>query len=269
VVLGTWRDIRLRLRFTTPALLLAEAIERLRIRAVVAGRSADQAAQSLANVDGLLERARNYGVRGFVQFARDLDNDWSTGTGFAEGIVEADGRSIEIVTVHSSKGLEWPVVIPINRASMPRPPEPFVYRRNDEKPALGARTGNPADAGWCAAGREPREARREPAAALHGLHPRHGNARHSQLLLVRRTSWAQQLDLRLDDIPELDVSKLRRAVVAPPMMTENRQSAEVSTHFGPQIAKSSSGRNANKGHFRVASVLHGADCTGRNPLYWT
>jgi CRISPR-associated exonuclease Cas4 len=98
-ILETLRDLRHRLRFTTPALLLAEAIERLRIRAIVAGRSADQATRSLANVDGLLERARNYGVRGFVQFARELDDDWSTGTGFAEGIVEADGRSIELVTV--------------------------------------------------------------------------------------------------------------------------------------------------------------------------
>ena len=125
-------DIRLRLRVTTPTLPLAKAIERLRVRAIVAGRSADQAARSLANVDGLLERARNYAVRGFRQFASDLDDDWSSGAGFAEGIVEADGRSIEIVTVHSSKGSEWPVVIPINRVSMPRPPEAFVYRRSDE-----------------------------------------------------------------------------------------------------------------------------------------
>ena len=41
-------------------------------------------------------------------------------------------QSIEIVTVHSSKGLEWPVVIPINRASMPRRTETFVHRRSDE-----------------------------------------------------------------------------------------------------------------------------------------
>ena len=40
-------------------------------------------------------------------------------------------------------------------------------------------------------------------------------------------SWAKQLDFGLDDIPELDVSKLRRAVVAAPKSSENRQSAEV------------------------------------------
>ena len=157
-MLGILRDLRLRLRVTTPALLLAEAIERLRVRAIVAGRSADQAARSLANVDGLLERARNYGVRGFVQFARDLDDDWSAGTGFAEGVVEADGRSIEIVTVHSSKGLEWPVVIPINRASMPRPPEPFVYRRSDESLHWALGQVIAAHAGKRASRREPGKA---------------------------------------------------------------------------------------------------------------
>jgi CRISPR-associated exonuclease Cas4 len=132
-VVTVLRELRRRVRSTTPALLLAEAIDRLRVRAIVAARSADQAERALANIDGLLERARSYGVRGFTQFARDLDHDWSSGAGCTEGMVEAGGQSIEIVTVHSSKGLEWPVVIPINRASMPRRAETFVYRRTDER----------------------------------------------------------------------------------------------------------------------------------------
>jgi CRISPR-associated exonuclease Cas4 len=41
------------------------------------------------------------------------------------------------------------------------------------------------------------------------------------------TSWVKQLDFRLADIPELDVRKLRRAVVPPPKSSGNRQSAEV------------------------------------------
>lgn len=131
-VLSILGDLRRRMNGTTPASILAEAIERLRIRAVVAARSADQAARSLANIDGLIERARSYDVRGFVQFARDVDDEWSSGSGSPEGMIEADGQSIEIVTVHSSKGLEWPVVIPINRASMPRRAEAFVHRRRDE-----------------------------------------------------------------------------------------------------------------------------------------
>ena len=49
-----------------------------------------------------------------------------------EGVVDADEHSIKIVTIHSSKGLEWPVVIPINTASGARPPEQFVHRRSDD-----------------------------------------------------------------------------------------------------------------------------------------
>ncbi|UVO30329.1 exodeoxyribonuclease V subunit beta [Bradyrhizobium arachidis] len=226
-VLGILRDIRLRLRVTTPALLLAEAIERLRVRAIVAARSADQASRSLANVDALLERARNYGVRGFVQFARDLDDDWSSGTGFPEGIVEADGRSIEIVTVHSSKGLEWPVVIPINRASMPRPPEAFVYRRSDESLhwALGQVT--PPTLQGALQG-ENREKRDENLRLLYVA-----CTRAMELLVIPEfswcdeTSWAKQIDFKLEGIPKLDVSKFERAAVVSPEAGANLQSAEL------------------------------------------
>ena len=58
-VLTILRDLHRRVHGTTPALLLAEAIERLRVRAIVMARSADQAVRSLANIDGLLERARS------------------------------------------------------------------------------------------------------------------------------------------------------------------------------------------------------------------
>ena len=50
-VLTILRDLRARLRSTAPALLLAEAVERLRVRAIVRARSADQAVRALANID--------------------------------------------------------------------------------------------------------------------------------------------------------------------------------------------------------------------------
>jgi CRISPR-associated exonuclease Cas4 len=42
-------------------------------------------------------------------------------------------------------------------------------------------------------------------------------------------SWAKQLDFRLANISELDVTKFRRVVVVSPKSSENRQSAEVFT----------------------------------------
>lgn len=226
-VLEILRDLRRRLRSTTPAVLLAEAFERLRIRAIVATRSADQAARALANLDGLLERARSYGVRGFARFAEDLDWDWSSGLGVAEGMVEADGQSIEIVTVHSSKGLEWPVVIPINRASMPRRSEPFVYRRADETLhwALGQITPPSLES---AIEGENRERRNESLRLLYVA-----CTRAMELLIIpdftwsNDSSWAKLLDFNLADIPELKLPQPPRGGLAAPDPVENHQTPDV------------------------------------------
>ncbi|WP_407156580.1 UvrD-helicase domain-containing protein [Bradyrhizobium sp. STM 3557] len=220
------RDLRRRVHGTTPALILAEAIERLRIRAIVATRSADQAVRSLANIDGLVERARSYRVRGFVQFARDIDDEWSSSSGSPEGMVEADGQSIEIVTVHSSKGLEWPVVIPINRASMPRRAETFVYRRRDETLHWALGQVVPPGLGDALLAEEA-EKRNENLRLLYVA-----CTRAMELLIIpdftwsNDASWAKLLDFRLDTVPELDISRLPRASIVSPTATENLQNAE-------------------------------------------
>ncbi|MVT64839.1 AAA family ATPase [Bradyrhizobium pachyrhizi] len=226
-VLTILRDLKRRVRSTAPALLLAEAVERLRVRAIVRARSADQATRSLANIDSLLERARSYGVRGFSQFARDLDREWSNGSGQSEGMVEADGQSIEIVTVHSSKGLEWPVVIPINCVSQPRRPEKFVYRRNDETLhwALGSVT--PPSLKGALQG-EIQEKRNEDLRLLYVA-----CTRAMELLVVPAftwsddASWAKLLDFRLDQVPELDLAYLPQRSFIPPAPVENQQSADL------------------------------------------
>ncbi|MCK1704906.1 UvrD-helicase domain-containing protein [Bradyrhizobium sp. 155] len=226
-VLTVLRDLRRRVHRTTPALLLTEAVERLRARAIVTARSADQAVRSLANIDGLLERARSYGVRGLAQFAADIDDEWSNESGHPEGMVEADGNSIEIVTVHSSKGLEWPVVIPINRASMPRRAETFVYRRKDESLhwALGQVVPPTLEDALRA---ENVEKQNENLRLLYVA-----CTRAMEMLIVPEfswsndASWAKLMDLKLGDVPELNLGRMPRTKVVPPSSTENRQTAEV------------------------------------------
>lgn len=226
-VLTILRDLRRRAHSTTPALLLTEAAERLRVRAIVTARGADQAVRSLANVDGLIERARAYGVRGLAQFGVDINEEWSSGSGYPEGMVESDGQSIEIVTVHSSKGLEWPVVIPINRASMPRRAETFVYRRRDESLhwALGQVVPPSLEDALRA---ENIEKQNENLRLLYVA-----CTRAMELLIVpdftwsNDASWAKLLDFRLNEVPGLNVSRLPRTTVAVPTGIENQQSAEV------------------------------------------
>jgi CRISPR-associated exonuclease Cas4 len=226
-VLTILRDLRRRASSMTPALLLTEAVERLRVRAIVTARSSDQAVRSLANIDGLLERARAYGVRGLAQFAIDIQEEWSSASGYPEGMVEADGQSIEIVTVHSSKGLEWPVVIPINRASMPRRAETFVYRRRDESLhwALGQVVPPSLEDALRA---ENIEKQNENLRLLYVA-----CTRAMELLIVpdftwsNDASWAKLLDFKLDAVPELKIARLPRATVAAPLGIQNQQSADV------------------------------------------
>jgi hypothetical protein len=53
------RDLRRRARATTPALLLADAAERLAIRPILSAREGDRGARAAANVEAVLERARS------------------------------------------------------------------------------------------------------------------------------------------------------------------------------------------------------------------
>lgn len=118
-------------RGTTPYALLSEAIERLRILPSIAGRSSDQRARSLGNLQILLERARSYDVRGLKQLAIDLASEWETELPVDEAPSDYQGNSIDIVTVHRAKGLEWPIVIPINFVTMPENDENFFFRSTD------------------------------------------------------------------------------------------------------------------------------------------
>ena len=57
-ILETLQDIRRRASISTPSLILAEAIERLNVRVIMAARHRNRNARALANLDALIERAR-------------------------------------------------------------------------------------------------------------------------------------------------------------------------------------------------------------------
>jgi ATP-dependent exoDNAse (exonuclease V) beta subunit len=126
------QDLRRHARATTPALLLAEAVERLAIRPILGAREGDRSTRASANIEAVLERARPYGVKGLKRFVRDLNRDWRQVRDCSEGRVDADGEAIELISIHSAKGLEWPVVIPINTATALRSRETFVHRPDDD-----------------------------------------------------------------------------------------------------------------------------------------
>lgn len=142
-------------------------------------------------------------------------------------MIEADGQSIEIVTVHTSKGLEWPVVIPINRSSMPRRAEAFVHRRRDE--SLHWALGQVVPPGLGDALRAEEEEKRDENARLLYV----ACTRAMELLVIpdftwsNDASWAKLLDFKLDAVPELDIARFSRTPVASQAASVNLQSPQI------------------------------------------
>lgn len=99
---------------TTPFDILNSAVEGLNIRPLLLQRHPRYAERTLANVDLFLDLARQYSVRGLRAFSRDMMRRWEDAERQIEGRTDAGVEALQIITVHAAKGLEWPVVIPIN-----------------------------------------------------------------------------------------------------------------------------------------------------------
>ena len=118
-----------RARSTTPYALLSAALERLEVRAVVLDRYRWRGDRALANVERFLAQSQAYGVRGLAAFAQDVWTEWDEERSETEGRPDAEREAVTLITMHSAKGLEWPVVVPVNALSSPRGAEPpFVDR---------------------------------------------------------------------------------------------------------------------------------------------
>ena len=101
-------------RATTPFVLLCQAVEELQVRPLLRQRQGRTAERALANLDLFLEGARSYDVRGLAAFAAAMRAQWEDAQRAMEGRPDTEQQSVSLVTMHSSKGLEWPVVIPVN-----------------------------------------------------------------------------------------------------------------------------------------------------------
>lgn len=228
----TLSQLSRRARDTTPFLLLSAAVDRLCMRAKLAARGDDQAGRAIANLDLLLERSRRYGVRGLKQLALDIGADWQGGRlgpePYDEARLDADGEAINVVTVHSAKGLEWPIVIPINMASEIRRREPFIHRRGDD--TLHWVLGDVVPPALVdAVGTEDRESGEERERLLYVACTRAMDILILPQFSARRpdNTWAQVLNLADDNIPEWDMTRLKRKPFAPVADVSNLQTAEV------------------------------------------
>lgn len=202
--LRTLQSARELARSATPYRVLWEAIGQLRVRATLHARHGRHAQRALANVDRFLEGARPYGVRGIAAFARDLKARWVDGERAVEGRSDTARDAVTLLTVHSSKGLEWPVVIPVNTFCDPRRTQPPVVDRSDR--TLHARVlGSSYPALVDALAREAEAEAQERVRLLYVC------ATRAQDLLVVPTPgfvvddgwWCRVVDLATESLPEL------------------------------------------------------------------
>jgi len=147
-VIRSLQSLAMRARFTTPYALLSDAVGLLNVRAQLRQRFKAGADRALANTDVFLEMSRAYDVRGLRAFASDMHANWEEAVRQVEGRPDAEEQSVALITIHASKGLEWPVVIPINMTGAPKAESGLMHDRRSEQfsiPVLGVEPANYAD----------------------------------------------------------------------------------------------------------------------------
>ena len=171
--------------------------------------------------------ARPYNVSGLRAFVRNLQSDWEKRSLRSEGRIDASAEAVEIVTIHSSKGLEWPVVIPINTSTQfPTPPQ-FIHRRSDDT------------LHWVLGGVMPPElsAARDEEKREQMLERQRmwyvACTRARDLLIIPHLpeassqSWSKILNLGQASLPELDLTTLPASTARNEAQSVNDQTAEL------------------------------------------
>jgi ATP-dependent exoDNAse (exonuclease V) beta subunit len=230
-------SLRRRSRSTTPYALLCDAIAELRVRPLLRQRFAGGAERALANVDLFLEMARSYDVRGLRGFAAAMRANWEEAERQAEGRPDAEEQSISLITIHSAKGLEWPVVIPINMTGSPQGESGVLHDRRGGVFSMSVLGIDPAGhekiKEWNRVEHERERVRLWYVAATRArdflVLPRHGSA-------LPAKCWAQIVDLGLSDVDALDPAHFGGERSARADSRENGQTRDIFAREAEGIA---------------------------------
>jgi ATP-dependent exoDNAse (exonuclease V) beta subunit len=227
-VLEALQSLHRRARSTTPYALLADAVAALNVRPQLRQRFRGGSQRAIANVDLFLEMARVYDVRGLRAFARDMRANWTDAVRQVEGRPDAEENAVALVTVHAAKGLEWPVVIPINMTGRPHAETGVMQDRRLN--VFSRRVLDIEPEGYAAVKEHnEREDGRERVRLWYVA-----TTRARDLLILPRHSaelhekcWAKIVDLQLDKLPRLDPAKLGDEKIPAPDRAENTQTRAI------------------------------------------
>ena len=227
-----------RVNATTPHALLSQAVDVLRVRPLLLARHGGQAERALANVDLYLSFSRAYAVRGLRAFAEAMTGAWTDESRAIEGRPDAQEESVALYTMHAAKGLEWPIVVPINTMTRLRAPDQAVFDRATGRlyfPVLGVEPAGHA----AALESEKAELDRERVRLWYVA-----TTRARELLVLprldvpaARSAWSALVDLALAELPALDLGAhpARGAVGAPGAV--NDQTRELFAREAAAIAR--------------------------------
>ncbi len=188
---------------TTPFALLGQAVAELHVRPLLMHRHPGGAERALANVELFLEMSKPYAVRGLFAFAADMRARWEDAEAGTEGRPDAQEHAVHLITMHSAKGLEWPVVIPVNTVSEGRAAGGPLLDRSDQRINYYLGAFRP-ERYVMALDEEKAEQRHEQVRLLYVAF-----TRAEQLLVLPQpleaeSGWFGLLDLCLDKLPTLD-----------------------------------------------------------------
>lgn len=226
-VIETLQGLARRARRTTPYALLADAVAALHVRPLLEQRHRGEAERALANVDLYLEQTHPYSVRGLRAFARHMRRMWEDDERQAEGRPDAEAEAVQVITMHSAKGLEWPVVIPINTMTAFVKRRGPLIRRNDD--TLHMRLGGilPTAYTEVEAFEDTEEERQQVRLWYVGV------TRARDLLVVPRLSqlprqacWMSRIDLVLAELPAVEVDRWAETMPAREAEPANNQDRE-------------------------------------------
>ena len=198
--------LRLRASSTTPHNLLSQAVDALRVRPILLRRHRGQAERALANVDLYLNFSRAYAVRGLRAFAEAMTASWTDESRAVEGRPDAQEEAVALYTMHAAKGLEWPIVVPVNTMTQVRTAESAVTDRTSGRfycPVFGVEP----DGYETARDAEQRELKRERVRLWYVAATR---ARELLVLprlnvVARSSAWISVVDLALSELRPVEL----------------------------------------------------------------